>query len=243
MIDSGEPLSGPAGAELCSLLLADGNALLRAGLRSLLGELVPPGAVVDVGSPSEALRLLGDGGFDLALVGDFADIDRERFLTDVIAVSEAARVMIVSRNGDPTVVRRALAGGAAGYLLADTAPEVMLQAIRLALVGGVYVPPVAIGLDARGEATRRIETGPTAGEPQLTARQRSVLDRLAVGESNGQIARGLDISTGAVKAHVSSLLRIFGARNRTELVRLAASRGALAGADGQGRPGGNQARS
>src|SRR5690606_8542986 len=127
-----------------------------------------------------------------------------------------ARVVVVSGDGDPAAIRSALSGGAAGYILADTDPEVMVKAIGVALAGGVYVPPDALGLAPPSRGALPAD-GTAAGYPPLTGRQREVLGRLLEGESNRQIAQAVGISVGSVKAHVASLLRIFAARNRTEL--------------------------
>ena len=220
-----------------SVLLADGNALFRAGVRYLLRDLLSAGAVVDAASPSETLRLLDDGRFELVLVSHFSNVDWSHFLIDLLDRAGKARVVIISGDADPAAVRETIASGAAGYVLADTAPEVMVQAIRLALAGGVYIPLAALGFDARPDAASRIEVCASQDGLQLTSRQREVLALLAEGESNKQIARGLRISPGAVKAHVASLLRIFGARNRTELVTVATDRGALVRQRESGAPG------
>ena len=206
------------------VLLANGNVLIRAGLRSLLDEMAPAGMVAEAGSASETLLLLESRGFDLVLVSPFRGGDSERFLADLLDRAGDARVVVVSSDSDPAVIRSALAGGAAGYIPAETDPEVMIQAIRLALAGGIYVPPDALGLGPARDCAPPAEGSPAACPP-LTGRQREVLARLLEGESNRQIAQAVGISTGSVKAHVASLLRIFAARNRTELVRIATARG------------------
>jgi DNA-binding NarL/FixJ family response regulator len=153
-----------------------------------------------------------------------ADGHWEHFLVDLLKQGPAGKVMILSGIEEPATIRRVLTAGAAGYVLKETVPEITLQAIRLVLAGGVYIPPAALGSSSSHGAHEEAIVATTQGV-QLTDRQLAVLSLLVEGASNKEIARLLNLSAGTVKAHVASLLRSYGAENRTELVMIASNRG------------------
>ena len=221
-------------------LLADGHPIFRSGMRFLLQELDCRLELIEASDAAESLHLLETRRYDLVLTSLFRhDPEHEAFLSRILAISDTCRVVIVSGGDDPCLIRTVIAAGAAGYVPKDNLPQVTLQALRLVLSGGVYVPPAALKT-ASPHAARSMGGEAPADAPVLTARQQSVLDLLARGASNKQIARELALSPGTVKAQVARLLRIFHASNRTELVIAAAkhisidSRGSQSSPDGAG---------
>jgi DNA-binding NarL/FixJ family response regulator len=129
--------------------------------------------------------------------------------------------VVLSGEDSAGVVRAAIEGGAMGFIPKSSTPEVLIQALRLVLARGVYLPPAV--LDAAAEPPAG--TGGEAALRGLTPRQIDVLRCVIQGKSNKVIARDLDVSEGTVKAHLSSVLRAFGARSRTEAVYAAAKLG------------------
>jgi DNA-binding NarL/FixJ family response regulator len=132
----------------------------------------------------------------------------------------AAPLVVLSGEDNPGVVRAAIERGAMGFIPKSSTPEVLIQALRLVLARGVYLPPAVLDAAAEPAADR--------GESALrglTPRQVDVLRCVIQGKSNKVIARELDVSEGTVKAHLSSVLRAFGARSRTEAVYAAAKLG------------------
>ena len=106
----------------------------------------------------------------------------------------------------------------------------MLGALKLVLSGGTYVPPAMLQNWHRpGALVRR--TGENAARIILTRRQTDVLSRLAIGQSNKEIARDLGLAEGTVKLHVTSILKSFGVSNRTQAVVAAQQTGLLVPAD------------
>ncbi len=216
------------------VLLGDAQPLFRSGMRYLLQDNLMPIEVVEAGSRRDVLTLLERGPFDLVLTSLFSvEGDRNHFLGELLQRAPAGRLMILSNVDEPALICRALAAGAAGYLLKDTAPEITLQAIRLVLVGGVYVPPAALGVLSRG-TTPETAAVTLVDRVQLTGRQAVVLNLLVEGASNKGIARSLNLSAGTVKAHVASLLRLYGAGNRTELVNAATRSGSVPARESSG---------
>jgi DNA-binding NarL/FixJ family response regulator len=194
-------------------------------MRYLLQDELAPLEIIEAGSRSQALKMLETTHFDLVLTSFFSSEGTwQPFLADLLHHAPAGRLIILSGMEEPAVIQESLAAGVAGYVLKATVPEITLQAIRLVLAGGIYIPPAALGSTSRSGAHEDAIVASAKGVP-LTERQLTVLSLLVQGASNKEIARSLDLSAGTVKAHVASLLRSFGAENRTELVSAATQRG------------------
>jgi DNA-binding NarL/FixJ family response regulator len=122
------------------------------------------------------------------------------------------------------VVRAAIELGAMGFIPKSSSPEVLMQALRLILAGGVYLPPAVLD----GRLAEPLPAKPQAGPaklPGITERQMDVLRCVIQGKPNKVIARELDISEGTVKAHLSAVMQALGVHNRTEAVYAAAKLG------------------
>jgi DNA-binding NarL/FixJ family response regulator len=117
---------------------------------------------------------------------------------------------MLSASDDKSGVMTALQGGAAGFIPKAFSRDLMIQAVRFVLAGGIYVPPQAIGV---GPAPA---TPDSARHLKLTDRQMQVLGLLARGKSNKAIASALSISEPTVKAHVTEVLRVLKVTNRAE---------------------------
>jgi len=93
----------------------------------------------------------------------------------------------------------------------------MASALRLVMVGGVYVPPILLTPNVQPQASAEPDRPePTFAVEALTERQREVLDLLTEGKSNKEIARALDLSLNTVKIHVRDVLKTLGVDNRTQ---------------------------
>lgn len=146
-------------------------------------------------------------------------------------------VVVLSALESAETMREALDSGASGYVSKTTPHSVMLQALRLVLAGGVYVPAALLAAkanehesqwsQAESGAPRSDRRAPEApveqidGLEQLTPRQREVLARICQGQSNKMIARELGFSEFTVKAHVVAILRTLGVSNRIEAASMA----------------------
>ena len=133
-------------------------------------------------------------------------------------------LVVASGQDDPTTIAEVLACGVSGFIPKNEPCELILQALRLVLAGGIYVPRQALA-DRLG-VPRHDLAGGDAGvsrahqrtAPRLTPRQLIVLGRLLRGRSNKLIARDLALTEGTVKTHVAAILRELGASSRTEAV-------------------------
>lgn len=210
------------------ILLVDDHALFREGLKFLLRSLDAALAVDEAGDCTKALEHAAARRYELVLL-DFkmpgtAGLDALAALREV---TPATPLVVLSGEEDPAVVRAAIERGAMGFIPKSSTPEVMIQALRLVLARGVYLPPTVLDATAASlpaAVTPPTSTGPAA-LPGLTPRQMDVLRCVIQGKPNKIIARELDVSEGTVKAHLSSVMHALGTRNRTEAVYAAAKLG------------------
>jgi DNA-binding NarL/FixJ family response regulator len=209
-----------------NILLVDDHALFRSGLKFLLQQL-DTGLVLDeAGNCAQALERAAARRYDLVLLD--LNMPGVSHLDALAALREAvpdAPVVVLSGESDPAVVRAAIERGAMGFIPKSATPEVLIEALRLVLAQGVYLPVEVLAAKA-AEGGQPAPGGDGAGaNPGLTPRQMEVLRYVIQGKPNKVIARELNLSEATVKVHLSSVLRAFGARNRTEAVYAAAKLG------------------
>ena len=203
------------------ILVADDHALFRDGLRYLLGQLGAPVEVFEAKDGAGALELVEVHPdlelvlLDLAMPG----IDGLAGLRLLRARCPAVPVVILSGSEEPADVRQALDAGALGFIPKSSTSQVMLNALRLVLSGGAYVPPSYL---ERAQSVRVPLAASSVDSLGLTPRQLDVLRLLGQGHSNKEIARVLDLAEGTVKLHISAILRALGVNNRTRAVVAAA---------------------
>lgn len=209
------------------MLLVDDHALFREGLKLLLRTLGGELDLDEAGDCAQALDKMSGQSYDLVLLD--MNLPGRGGLDALSALREAGPstpVVVLSGEEDPHLVRGAIDRGAMGFIPKSSTPEILIPALKLALAGGVYLPPAV--LDTRVEAPHPAPAQPKAEHAApagLTQRQMDVLRCVIQGKPNKVIARELDISEGTVKAHLSSVLHALGARNRTEAVYAAARLG------------------
>lgn len=208
------------------ILIADDHRLIVEGVKLKLAELDPATEFI-VASDVEELRQLirQESGIDLALVDLAMPGSRgNEHLIDAINHLPGVPVMVLSGSEDSALMREVLDLGVQGFIPKAYSPDVMLSAIRLALAGGVYIPPML--LQPAAESVE--QAAPTAAEVTatledrlrklLTERQIDVLRLLSQGKPNKVIARDLGISEGTVKIHLAAIFRALNVRNRVEAV-------------------------
>jgi DNA-binding NarL/FixJ family response regulator len=193
------------------ILICDDHALFREGLELVLGQLDPAAELTSVGDAEAALaRVAEDDRFDLVLL-DLGLRGMSGFAAlDVLRRKHAdVPVVVLSASESPTDVHSALERGASGFISKSTRGSVLLDALRLVLAGGVYVP--ALLTDASPALA------PAASpHPALTGRQVEVLRLLARGLTNREIAEVLQIAEETAKSHVKHIYEALDVSNRTE---------------------------
>lgn len=207
------------------ILIVDDHALFRSGMVHLLQSLSPSPDVIESEDLGNACAVLQAGNdIDLVLLdlklNDATGVDS---LLTLRREAPDTTIVVLSGEQDPMVIHRCIDSGAMGYISKAATHDELLAAIRLIVSGGVYLPREAMsnGLHRRADGER----SDVALLASLSDRQREVLGYLLQGKPNKTISNNMAISQNTVKAHLSAIFRILGARNRTEAVYFAARAG------------------
>jgi DNA-binding NarL/FixJ family response regulator len=201
------------------VLLADDHALVRAGMRSLLGAMSQVEVVAEAASGEEALQLAERERPDVVLM-DIA----MRGMTGLEAAarlrerSPGVRVVILSMHAGEEYVLQALRAGAVGYLLKDAATGELELALRSVMRGESWFSPAVSRQVVEGYVQR---VGGEPGADVLTTRQREVLRLVAGGKSTKEIAFDLNLSVKTVETHRAQIMERLGIRDVAGLVRYA----------------------
>ena len=203
------------------VLLADDQALVRAGFRMILK--AEPGIEVtgEAGDGAEAVALARELSPDVVLMDVRMPIlDGIEATRRIVDGDDAPRVLVLTTFDLDEYVYEALRAGASGFLLKDAPEDQLVAGIRIVAGGGsLFAPAVTRRLIERFAGTRAMELPPELDE--LTAREREVLRLVARGLSNAEIAATLFVSEHTVKTHVAHVLRKLDLRDRVQAVVLA----------------------
>ncbi len=204
------------------ILLVDDQPLIRRGLRALLKPEPDLEIVGEADNGESAIALLK------TITADVILMDIRMPIMDGVAATGAivplyphTKILILTTFDDTEYVSRALQAGAAGYLLKDTPAEELVQAIQLINKGYTQLSP---GLAQKLIQTARLTPDappphsitPPLPDPDLTPREQEILQLIAQGSSNREIAQTLYISEKTVKNHITNLLARLGLRDRTQ---------------------------
>jgi DNA-binding NarL/FixJ family response regulator len=219
------------------VLLADDQALVRAGFRSLLEDEDDLEVVGEAGDGARALELARSARPDVVLMDIRMPVMDGLEATRRIAADElltGVRVLVLTTFELDEYVFEALAAGASGFLLKNTDPVELLRAVRVVADGEALLSPsVTRRLIAEFTAQPR-PAGPPVELAALTDREREVMALAATGLSNEEIAQKLVVSPATARTHVSRAMVKLGARDRAQLVVFAYQSGLVA----PGRPAG-----
>jgi DNA-binding NarL/FixJ family response regulator len=203
------------------VLIADDQPLLRGGFALILGSDPEITVVAEASDGVEALAAVREHQPDLVLMDirmpRMDGIEATRHLT-ASPLAAGVRVLVLTTFDGDEYVYHALRAGASGFLLKDVAPTDLIAAVKIVAAGESLLSPAI---------TRRLiekfVAGPAAAItlPPLTERERDVLDAVARGLSNMEIAAEMFVSYSTVKTHVSHLLTKLDARDRAQLVMIA----------------------
>lgn len=206
------------------VMLVDDHPVVRAGLRAVLDPVDGLSVVAEAQDADQALALAESEDvdvvlMDLRLAGTAAGDRDGVYATERIrALPDPPRVLILTTYASDADVVRAVDAGATGYLLKDTAPDTLVAGIRSAAAGETVLgPPIAARLlDRLSDPTQA-----------LTVRELEIVEQLAVGGSNREIAKRLFISEATVKSHLVHIFDKLGVNSRTKVVAVARERGMI----------------
>lgn len=206
------------------VLLVDDDAMVRAGLKMIVGGERDIDVAGEAADGQEALRLIEHSRPDVVLMDiRMPVLDGIEATRRAMERDEPPHVIVLTTFDADDLVVQALRVGAVGFLLKDTRPEQLVAAIRAVADGDpVLSPSVTRQLVARvtAESTAAADAGARIRLDALTPREHEVADCVADGLSNAQIARRLYMSVPTVKAHVSSVLAKLEAENRVQVAIL-----------------------
>lgn len=212
------------------ILVADDQEVVRAAFGVLLGTQPDFAVVASAADGAEAVRLSQEHSPDLILMDvRMPVLDGISATRDILAASpNAPRILMLTTFDLDEYVYDALAAGAAGFLLKDTAAERLFDAIRIVAAGEALLAPSVTKRLIAEFARQRSQTSPLPGVlPGLTPRETEVLLLIAEGLSNPEIASRLTLSEETVKTHISRLLNKLGLRDRTQAVIVAYESGLI----------------
>jgi DNA-binding NarL/FixJ family response regulator len=216
------------------VVVADDQALVRKAFVVLLSSESDIEVAGEAANGAEALALAASERPDVMLMDIRMPVMDGLEATRMITADESlggTRVLILTTFDLDEYVHEALRAGASGFLLKDTLPNDLINAVRIVADGDALIAP-KITRRLIEEFARRPQPGSTAAGSaaldQLTDREREVLELVAKGQSNAEIAATLFVSHATVKTHVSRLLMKLDARDRAQLVMLAYETGVVA---------------
>lgn len=192
------------------VLIADDHPLYCDALRAVVPQACPGADIGVAASQEEVLAAAtGEHGFNLILLDlNLPGAVGLSCLHALRRMVPTTPIVVVSAVGDPKIMQDAIMAGASAFIPKSAASQVLINALRVILAGGTYMPTGIVA------ALRNADNSTGPGE--LTLRQRRVLELLSTGLSNKRIARELQISEITVKAHVSAIFRKLGVTNRMQ---------------------------
>lgn len=220
------------------VLLVDDHPLILSALQGVIRGLGDDVTVVGVASAAELRsHLREDAEYDLVLLDlQLGDANGFDVLTELRAQHPALPVVVVSASDRASDVIQAIDLGAMGFVPKRASNEMLFEALRLVMSGGIFVPPMSLGGDyaapapesdtvpdvmrigQQAEAAPFQQNAPSLASLGLTPRQTDVLAQLLQGKPNKLIAREMNLSVETVKDHVAAVLRALNVSSRTQAV-------------------------
>ena len=203
-------------------LIVDDYAVVRCGVRQILGEAFPEAAFGEAGNADEAEKIINQEPWSLVTL-DISMPGRNglEFLKDLKRTHPKLPVLMLSMHSENEYAMRSLKAGASGYLTKDTEPDLLVEAVNKALSGRVFVSE---------KLTERLALALNPNRPcpwaeQLSDRELETLKLLAIGKSNTEIAKQLGLSIKSISGYRTRMLEKLGMRTKSELLRFAIEEG------------------
>ena len=216
------------------VLLADDEAMVRRGFRMIIQAEDDMQVVAEAADGEDAVSAARRFSPDVALIDvRMPRLDGIAATRKILAICGPPRVLILTTFSLDEYVYEALRAGASGFLLKNSAPEQLIEAVRVIARGEALLDPAVTRqvIERFTAIPPSASPGASRGLDALTPREREVLILLAGGLSNAEIAAALVLGTGTIKTHVANVLMKLSLRDRTQAVVLAYESGLV-------RPGG-----
>jgi two-component system response regulator NreC len=211
---------------MIKVLIADDHAIVRAGLRALLGEEKDMELVGEASGGYEAIELVERTKPDVLVLDlSMPDLDGISVTRKIKPNFPNLRILILTLHEDEALLKEAIRAGAVGYILKRAAESELISAIRTILRGDLYIDPAMV----RGllEDTRQSQVKKKNPMEPLTQREAEILRLIVEGYTNRQIGQELNISVRTVEGHRANISEKLGFHNRVELVRYAREHGLI----------------
>jgi DNA-binding NarL/FixJ family response regulator len=206
------------------VVLADDQALVRAGFRSLLDAQDDIEVVGEASSGDEAVRLASELSPNVVLMDirmpGMDGLAATRAVAADVRMADV-RIVVLTTFGLDEYVFEAIRAGASGFLVKDTEPDELVQAVRVVAGGDALLSPSVTKQLLVEFASRAKEPILAAGLEELTDREREIVALVGEGLSNQEIAERLFVSPATAKTHVSRAMGKLGARDRAQLIVIA----------------------
>jgi DNA-binding NarL/FixJ family response regulator len=204
-------------SERIRVLSIDDHPLVREGIAALINNQSDMQLAAQGSTGKEAIRLFREHQPDLVLLDvRLPDMNGIDAMITIRSEFSGARIIIVTSSEGDAEMQRALEGGAAGYIVKSMPPQVLLEAIRKVHSGKKAIP---------AEVAARLADH--YSDEGLTTREIEILQQVAEGNRNRDIAEKLFISEGTVKVHIQHIMAKLGANDRTQAITIAVRRGIL----------------
>jgi DNA-binding NarL/FixJ family response regulator len=207
------------------ILLADDHKIMRAGLRSLLEKEHDMKVIAEASQGRTAVRLAREHAPDVVIIDiTMPDLNGVEASHQILAENPETKVVALSMHSDEQFVAGMLKAGASGYLLKDCAADELCHAIRAVMAGETYLSPKIASIvveDYRRDLSKSELTHP----PELTSREREVLQLVAEGRTSKNIAERLHVSVKTIEAHRQQIMDKLNIRTVAGLTKYAIRKG------------------
>jgi DNA-binding NarL/FixJ family response regulator len=209
------------------ILVIDDHVLIRQAMHGVLKKVKRDAVLLEAPNSTEAMQIIAaNPDIDIILL-DLTLPDRDGFsvFNELREQHPDIAIVVLSAVSDPDKVKKALERGARGYIPKAAQGDVILNALRLIISGGTYIPPeILAAYELMPASSQQVSRGQLQSQPGnigLTDRQTEVLALMMQGKNNKTICRMLNLAEPTVKNHVTAILRALNASSRTEAVIVA----------------------
>lgn len=198
--------------------IADDLDMIRAGFELIIDNEPDMSVVASVGNGLEIIEACRTRRVDVVLMDiRMPELDGLAATERILSHADPPRIVILTTFGLDEYVSRAIVAGASGFLLKDASSSDLVDAVRMVAAGDVAIAPSLVRtIVEQARTSTQIQRVP--GIDQLTEREHEVLQHLAAGRSNAEIAEQLYLSEATVKTHLSRVLTKLGVRDRVQAV-------------------------